>query len=65
MLTPEEREETDKVIWQCIGLQNRITKFEHEVMWPALVEHRKHVTIFADGELIGQLNFDYTKENPK
>lgn len=51
--TPQERKESELRMWQAIGLSNRLQKL-HAVMWDALVEGGKHVTVYANGELIGE-----------
>ena len=49
----------DKV-WAVIGMGHRLQELAH-AMHDAAVDG-KHITVYADDELIGTLNIDYTKE---
>lgn len=53
---------SDSDMWLAVGLSNRL-KVVHEKMWRSLIEEGKHVTIYADGELLAEVNRDYTKDS--
>jgi hypothetical protein len=59
-LTPEQLAESDRVMWLAIGMARRLNELQHRMHQEAV--DGKHITVYADGELIGALNLDFAKE---
>ncbi len=53
-------DEIDTQFWRVIGMAKRLQMLQNRMHEEAV--NGKHITVYADGEFIGDLNIDYTKE---